>query len=152
MFRTPSFWRDPFSLRDWVVFANVSIRAGRVEAVGSGLYVEGRTRWLSNNWELSADMPHLDGLDIQPKDYAISGYFVTFPGHGGAGTQHYLTPAATPEQFQAARNINTSCLTGLIPCRCLSDLSPRAFRYLGQHPETGSTIITDGCPNPDGRP
>ena len=149
MFRTSSFLRDPLSLRDWVVFTNIGIRAGRVEAIGSGLYVEGRARWLGNTWELSADMPR---LDMQPKDYAISGAFLTFPGNGGASTEHYLTPAATPEQFQAARNINIGCLIGLIPCHCPSDLSPLAFQYLSQHPEAGSTITNSDCPYPDGRP
>jgi hypothetical protein len=146
MIQTPSSWRDPFSLRDWEVFADIHIRAGRVQKVSSGLYVEGRTRWLGNTWELSEDMRH---LDMRPKAYAISGTFLTFPGNGGAGTVHYLTPAATPEQFQAARSFNARCLTGLVPCRCLSDLSPSAFQYLSQHPEVGSTITTDDCPVPD---
>jgi hypothetical protein len=145
MIQTPSSWRDPFSLRDWEVFADIRIRAGRVETVNSGLFVEGRTRWLGNTWELSADMPH---LDMRPKDYAISGTFLTFPGNGGAGTEHYLTPAATLEQFQAAHSFNSRCLTGIIPCHCLSDLTPRAFQYLNQHPEVGSTITTDDCPSP----
>jgi hypothetical protein len=145
MIQTPSSWRDPFSLRDWEVFTDVRIRAGHVEAVNSGLYVEGRTRWLGNTWELSADMNH---PEWRSKAYVIVGTFLTFPGNGGAGTMHFLTPAATPEQFQVARSFNTRCLTGIIPCRCLSDLSPLAFQYLGRHPEAGSTITTDDCPSP----
>ena len=147
MIQTPSSWRDPFSLRDWEVFADIHIRAGHVQKVFSGLYVEGRTRWLGNTWELSADQPH---LDMQSKDYAISGTFLTFPGNGGAGTEHYLTPAATPEQVRAAHSFNVRCLSGFIPCRCLVDLSPRAFQYMNQHPEVGDTITTPGCPSSHG--
>ncbi len=145
MYQTPSSWRDPISLRDWLVYAQINIRAGRVEAVDSGLFVEGRTRWLGNTWELSAEMPH---LRMQPKAYVVDGTFLTFPGNGGAGTIHSLTPAATAEQFQAAQSFNARCLTGLVPCRCLSDLSPRTFQYLNQHPEVGNTITTDDCPTP----
>ena len=145
MIRTPSSWRDPFALRDWEAYADINIRAGRVEAVDSGVYLEGRGRWLANTWRLSADMPQ---LDMKQKTYVNEGTFLTFPGDGGAGTVHYLTPAATPEQFQAAQSFNTSCLTGLSPCRCLSELSPRAFQYLEQHPDAGGTIMTDDCPNP----
>jgi hypothetical protein len=147
MIRTPSSWRDPFALRDWEAYADISIRAGRVEAVDSGVYLEGRGRWLANTWRLSVDMPH---LDMKQKTYVIEGTFLTFPGDGGAGTVHYLTPAATDEQFQSAQSFNTSCLTGLSPCRRLSELSPRAFQYLEQHPDAGGTIMTDDCPNPRG--
>jgi len=145
MIETPSSWRDPLSLRDWEVFADFRIRAGRVEAIHGGIYLEGRTRWLGNTWELVADLPH---PEMPQKAYSIGGTFLTFPGNGGAGTMHYLTPAATPEQFQAARSFDTRCLNGLIPCRCLGDLSPRAFQYLEQHPEVGSTITTPDCPSP----
>jgi len=147
MIETPSSWRDPLSLRDSIVFVQVSIRAQHVDTVYTGLYVEGRTRWLGNNWQLAADIPDRE-YDMRLKAYGISGTFLTFPGNGGAGTEHYLTPAATPEQVQVAHSFNARCLTGLIPCRCLSDLSPQAFQYMGRHPEVGSTIMTDDCPNP----
>jgi hypothetical protein len=145
MFETPSSWRDPMSLRDWLTEVQICIHSGRVVKVYSSVFVEGSTRWLGNTWQLSAEMPD---LDMRSKVYAISGTFLTFPGNGGAGTEHYLTPAATPEQFQSAQSFNTHCLTGLTPCRCLSDLTPRAFLYMSQHPEAGSTIGTDDCPNP----
>jgi hypothetical protein len=145
MIETPSSWRDPLSLRNWLVYVHVRIRAGRVEAVHSGLFVEGRTRWLGNTWELSADMPR---LYMPLREYTVDGSFLTFPGNGGAGTMHHLTPAATPEQFQAARNIDVRCLTGLTPCRCLSDLTPRAFEYQRRHPEVGSSFSNEDCPKP----
>jgi len=143
MIRTPSEWRDPFSLRDTWTQVAISIRAGRVVAVSGNLYVEGRTRWLGNSWYLSSETQH---LDMPLKAYAISGTFLTFPGHGGAGTVHYLTPSATPEQFKSAQSIDTRCVTGLVPCHCLSDLTPVAFQYLSRHPDVGSSIQTDDCP------
>jgi hypothetical protein len=143
MIRTPSEWRDPFALRDWLVDVEISVRAGRVVAVGGYLYVEGRNRWLGNTWRLSAQMPD---PDMRQKAYAIDGTFLTFPGNGGAGTVEYLAPAATPEQFKSAQSFNTRCITGLVPCRCLSDLTPLAFQYLGCHPDVGSSIETDDCP------
>lgn len=143
MIRIPSEWRDPFSLRDTWTEVVISIRARRVVSVSGYLYVEGKNRWLGNSWTLSAEMPH---LDVRSKDYVIDGTFLTFPGHGGAGTVHYLAPAATPEQFKSAQSFNTHCITGLVPCRCLSDLTPLAFQYLSRHPDVGSSIETDDCP------
>jgi hypothetical protein len=145
MIRTPSEWRDPFSLRDSWTDVEVSIRAGRVVAVSGELYVEGRNRWLGNTWRLSDEMPELEGSG---KVYAIDGAFLTFPGNGGAGTVHYLTPRATPEQFKSAHSFSTRCISGLVPCSCLSDLTPLAFQYLGQHPDVGSSIRTEDCPYP----
>lgn len=143
MIRTPSEWRDPLSLRDTWTEVGISIRDGRVVGVSCNLYVEGSGRWLGNIWNLSSELPH---LEERSKAYKIDGTFLTFPGHGGAGTMHYLTPAATPEQFMSAQNINTRCITGLVPCRCLSDLTPLAFQYLRNHPDVGSSIQTDDCP------
>ena len=143
MIRTPSALRDPISMRDWLVGVEISIRGGRVVATGGYLYVEGRNRWLGNTWGLFAEMPD---LDMRPKAYAVSGTFLTFPGHGGGGTIHYLTPAAIPEQFKSAQSFNTRCITGLVPCRCLSDLTPLAFQYLSRHPDVGSSVEADDCP------
>jgi hypothetical protein len=147
MFRVPSLCRDPLSLRDWVGNVEIGIRGGRVDSVVGALYVEGRTRWLGNSWQLSADMPN---PDMRQKSYAIDGTFLEFPGYGGAGTLYYFTPAATHEQVLVAQTINKRCLTGITPCRCLWDLSPLVFQYLRRHPDAGSTIITpDDCPDPN---
>ncbi|MGA9669950.1 MAG: hypothetical protein WBQ94_12120, partial [Terracidiphilus sp.] len=94
-------------------------------------------------WNLSTEMPD---LSMRSKAYAIDGTFLTFPGNGGAGTVHNLTPAATPEQIESAQSFNTRCITGLLPCRCLSDLTPLAFQYLSRHTDAGSSIETDDCP------
>jgi hypothetical protein len=144
MMRTPGFLREPLSVRFWMADVIIRIRAGRVEAIHGGLYVEGRPAWLGNSWTLSADMP----TEWRPKNYAVDGTFLEMWNDGGAGTIHYLTPAATPEQFQAARGFNARCLTGLIPCRCLGDLNPSAFQYMSKHPEVGDTITTPGCQSP----
>jgi hypothetical protein len=145
MIRTPSFLRDSLSLRFWMADVIIRIRAGRVEAIHGGLYVEGRPAWLGNAWTLSAEMPH---PEWRPKTYVVDGTFLEMWNDGGAGTNHFLTPAATPEQFQAARGFNARCLTDLIPCRCLGDFNPRAFQYMSKHPEVGDSITTTGCPSP----
>jgi hypothetical protein len=142
MIRTPSSWRDPISLRDWVTEVQICIRSGRVVRVYSSVIVEGRTRWLGSTWELSPD-----GRDngAPPKAYAVDGMNLTFPGNGGAGILQFLTPEATSEQLLAAHSFNARCLTGLMPCRRLCDLSPRAFQYINQHPEVSNIVSSDDC-------
>ena len=146
MVRTPSSWRDPISLRDWTVFAQISVRARHVERIYCGLFVEGRTRWLGSTWVLSAET---NGPETRQKAYEVNGSALTFPGNGGAGIIHSLTAAATAEQLQTAHDFNARCLTGLIPCRRLCDLTPRAFQYLNQHPEVGNISATDACLSPN---
>jgi hypothetical protein len=136
MFQTSIFLRNLFSLRNWDAFAYISIRAGRVEGVTSGLFVEGRTKWLGHSWHLSGDMP---STDMPQERYRAEAGFLEL-NTGGGITEHYLTPAATADQFQAARSINTHCLTGLIPCSDLPDLSPRAFEYKKLHPKADSNL------------
>ena len=142
MVRTSSLWRGPLSLRAWLIYVSIPIRAGRVDSVNGGVYVEGRTRWLGDTWHLHSEMPP----EWQPRTYAVDGFTLTMT-YGGAGNAHHLTPAASADQFRAARSLNTHCVTDLVPCRCLADLKPYAFEYINQHPEVGSTIITEGCPS-----
>jgi len=146
MIRTPSFLRGPLSMRFWMADAIIRVHAGRVETIHGGVYVEGRPAWLGNSWTLSADMPP----EWRPRNYAVDGTFLEMWNDGGAGTIHHLTPAATPEQFQAAHEFDARCLAGFIPCRCLDDLNPRAFQYMSKHPEVGDTVTTPGCPSPHG--
>lgn len=136
MFRTPIFVRNLVSLRDWDAFAYIGIRAGRVEIVGCGLFVEGRDRWLGHSWRLSTDFPDYD--KPQETYRADEGWLEI--NTTGDMTSHHLTPAATAEQVQAARSINTQCLTGLIPCSSLHDLSPRAYEYKKRHPDADSNL------------
>jgi len=136
MFRTPIFVRNLFSLRDWRAYAYIEIRGGRVESVGSGLWVEGRDRWLAHSWALS---PDLRNPDKPQETYRADEGWLELNTTGNM-TDHYLTPAATAEQLQAARSINTDCLTGLIPCSSLHDLSPRAYEYKKRHPEADSNL------------
>jgi len=136
MFRTPIFLRNLLSLRDWYAFARINIRAGRVENVSSGLYVEGRRCWLAHSWHLLAGMPQSDMP--QTTYHAEAGWLEL--NTSGQMTDQTITSVATGEQFQAARSINTRCLTELIPCNSLSDLSPRAFEYERLHPEADSNL------------
>jgi hypothetical protein len=147
MFQTPSRWREAFALRTWMLYTQIKIRSARVVGVSSGLYVEGQDRWLGHDWSLAALMPH---RRLQAKTYVVDGSFLKMTNTGGALTKNYLTPAATAEQFRAARNINLRCLSGVFPCHCLSDLSPDTFTYLRAHPGAGNTISTPGCrPSPE---
>ena len=145
MIGTPSSWRDPFSLRDWNVFAQIRIRGGHVEGVYSGLFVEGRSRWLGDTWELSSEMRD---PEKRSKSYYIEGSMLSFPGDGGEGIIQLLTSATTTDQLRVAHSFNPRCLSGLIPCRRLCDLAPRTFEYLKQHPESGNVISSEGCLDP----
>jgi hypothetical protein len=136
MFRTPIILRNLLSLRDWRAFAYVSIRGGRVEGVSSGLFVEGSTCWLGHSWHLLREM---FPLSLPQKTYSAEEGWLELNTTGNS-TDQSITPAATAEQFKAARSINTSCLTGLIPCSSLHDLSPRAYEYKKLHPESDSNL------------
>jgi hypothetical protein len=136
MFRTPIFLRNFLSLRNWRAFAYINIRGGRVENVGSGLFVEGRTRWLGHSWGLSTEVLNPD--KPQETYQADEGWLEI--NTTGDMTAHHITPTATADQFQAARSINSHCLTGMIPCGSLHELSPRAYEYKKQHPDSDSNL------------
>jgi hypothetical protein len=144
MYGTDSSWRNALSLRDWTVFAQIKIRGGRVCGVYSGVFVEGRTRWLGDTWVLS-DRVEMPNPDKRSLPYVVEGSALTFPGNGGAGVIQNLTPAATAEQSQVAHSFNGRCLSGILPCRRLCDLAPRTFNYVNEHPEAGNIVSTDGC-------
>jgi hypothetical protein len=136
MFRTPIFLRNLLSLRDWRAFTYIAIRGGRVEGVSRGLWVEGSDRWLGHSW-------HLVGAMFSPsmpqKTYIAEEGWLELNTTGDS-TDQSITPAATTDQLKAAQSINTGCLTGLIPCSSLHDLSPRAFEYKKLHPESDSNL------------
>jgi len=136
MFRTPIFLRNLLSLRDWRAFAYVSIRGRRVEGVSSGLWVEGSTGWLGHSWHLLGEM---FPPSLPQKSYSAEEGWLELNTTGNS-TDQSITPAATVEQFKAARSINTNCLTDLLPCSSLHDLSPRAFEYKKMHPESDSNL------------
>ena len=144
VFMTPSALREPLSMRASWIYVLIAIRGGRVESVSGHLFVEGRTRWLGHAWTLSNELPDPNSPQ---RTYAVDGATVTL-NTGGALTVNHLTPGATPEQFEAAQSFYADCLAGLGPCRCLHDLSPRAFQYLDGHPDAGDVIQLEECPNP----
>ena len=142
MYRTSSSWRDPVSLRDWIVYAQVNIRAGHVKSVDSGLFVEGRTGWLGDTWYLLAEKSDFFN---QSKAYSVEGSALTFPGPSVGGVIHNLTSDSTAEQLQIAHSFNAGCLTGLVPCSRLCDLMPRVFQYITQHPEVSHIDSSHSC-------
>jgi hypothetical protein len=144
MFRTPSALRNLLFLRNWKVSTTIKIRNQQIQTVFCGLWVEGLSRWLGDDWGLSNEM---HGSGKQQKAYYADGYFLLV-NYRGNGVYHNLTLAATPEQIQAAHSLNENCVTGLIPCRCLSELIPNATHYLSHHPDDGSLVMTDDCPTP----
>lgn len=145
MYEVPRSWREPFFLRDSIVDVSIGIRAGQVISVHAGLFVEGRTRWLGDSWNVATEMPR---HDLSTGPYRVGGSALTFPLGGGGGIDHSLMPSATEDQFRAAQSFHSGCISGLFPCRCLQELVPKAFEYLGEHPEVGSVISEDGCPGP----
>ena len=136
MFRTPIFLRNLLSMRDWRAFTYIAIRGGRVEGVSSGLWVEGSASWLGHSWHLVGAM---FPASMPQKTYSAEEGWLEINTTGDS-TDQSITPAATAEQLNAAQSINTSCLTGLIPCGSLHDLSPRAFEYKKRHPEADSNL------------
>jgi hypothetical protein len=136
MFRTPIFLRNLLSLRDWRAFTYIAIRGERVDRVSSGLWVEGSSRWLGHSWHLVGEM---FPPSMPQKTYSASEGWLEINTTGDS-TDQSITPAANTEQLKAAQSINTGCLTGLIPCGSLHDLSPRAFEYKKLHPESDSNL------------
>jgi hypothetical protein len=143
MYEVPRAWREPFFLRNSIVDVSIGIRGGQVISVHAGLFVEGRTRWLGDTWNVAREMPR-GYLSTGP--YRVGGSALTFPGGGGGGMDHLLVPSAAEDQFQAAQSFHAGCISGLNPCRCLRELVPEAFAYLGEHPEVGTVVDGDGCP------
>jgi len=139
----PSCLQVVLGMRDWGTVVELSIRQGRVQSVLAMTLVEGRTEWLGDKWELRDGMPH---HDMKPRTYVIGTSFLEMEDGGGMMIENVVTPRASVEQVQAARNFNASCLTSIRGCTGVCDLAPRALQYLKQHPEATWNITPPKCP------
>jgi hypothetical protein len=78
--------------------------------------------------------------------YAIGAANLTMSQGSGTMIENYITPRASEEEAEAARQFNTKCLTSIKGCKGLCDVAPRALEYLNQHPEADWNIIPPKCP------
>ncbi len=151
MWAIPGRVRSLLGMREWNTYVSISVRGGHVTAVRAGVYVEHRGSWLGHRWELLKEAPY-DPYGRPPLDYSVDGAFLTFPevgsenGPGKAAIWNYLTSKASESQFQAAQNINMSCLTRPFACKGMCDLSHQAIEYLKQHPDAARGYVVPDCP------
>lgn len=140
--RAPRHLRPLLGLRDWGTTVEIAMRAGRVQSVSAMTLVEGRSQWIGQSWELAERMPR---SHMPVRAYAIGAAHLTTADGGGEMVRNYFTPTASKEETEAALTFNARCLTSLSSCG-LCDVSPHAFKYLNDHPDTAWNIIAPKCP------
>jgi hypothetical protein len=140
----PPHLRPALGMRDWGTGVELSIRGNRVRAVSAMALFAGSSKWLGHSWELAEGMPH---YGMPARSYLIGAAILSMGDHGGEMIENYLTPEASQEEVEAARQFNTGCLTSLKGCNGLCDVAPPALQYLTQHPDADWNIIPPKCPN-----
>jgi hypothetical protein len=139
----PERLRPMLGMRDWTAAADFSVRDGRVQSVSAMTIFAGRSKWLGQTWELSKGMPR---HDMPLRSYAIGTANLTMAVGGGAVIENYLTPEASQNEAEVARQFNTGCLTSISGCNGFCDVAPRALEYIKQHPDAAWGIIPPKCP------
>jgi len=134
--------RSLLGLRGWGTGAGLSIRGGRVQSVSAMTLFEGRSEWLSFQWELAEGMPH---LDMPARTYAIGAAHLTMADRGGEAISNFVTPRASGEEVDAAHTFNAECMTSVKGCDSLCDAAPRPLAYLKRHPDAAWNIIPPQC-------
>lgn len=138
-------FRRRLGLRAWVVQATITFTEGTVHSVGTGVLVEGENEWLLGNWHYSHEIPsyltdrHKGNGTFRPEmsRYVAHWTHVHAGPETGEGLVNSVTPDATPEESNAARNINLQCLTSFRGCRSLCELMPDAHRFMRKHDYPG---------------
>jgi hypothetical protein len=138
----PAPLRSRVGMRDWLATVDIAIRGGRVSRVSAAVFVEGRSQWIGHEWTLAGEMPR---YDMRLRSYTIDGAHLSFRNNGGGAVRHYLTPRAPEDVVQAARSVNTACLTSFLGCRGMCDLSGRTVQYLKTHPDETWNIRPPEC-------
>ena len=138
----PAHLRAVLGMRNWAAVVGFSIRSGRVQSVSAAVLVEGRPKWIGQEWELAQGMPR---HDMQPRTYAIGSAILEMENGGGMAIENFLTPRASPEELQAARSFNAACLTSIAGCNGLCDFAPRTVEYLKHHPDRADGIVPPKC-------
>jgi hypothetical protein len=141
----PTRLRPALGMRDWGTAVEISIRANRVRAVSAMAIFPGSSEWLGDSWELAEGMPD---HDMPTRAYLIGAATLEMGDGGGDMIENYLTPEASQEEVEAARQFNTGCLTSIKGCNGLCDVAPPAVQYLTQHPDAHWNIIPPKCPAP----
>lgn len=129
-------------LRDWGIVAELSIRSGRVQSVSAMTIFEGRSEWLSHEWELADGMPR---YGMPARSYVIGATHLTMANGGGEMISNFITPRASDEEVNAAHKFNSKCMTSVGGCHGLCDAAPRPLAYLKQHPDATWNIIPPQC-------
>jgi hypothetical protein len=140
--RVPRHLRPLLGMRDWGTTVEIAMRTGRVQSVSAMTLVEGRSQWIGQSWELAERMPR---SHMPVRAYAIGAAHLTTADGGGEMVRNYFTPTASKQEMEAALTFDARCLTSLSGCG-LCDVSPRALKYLDDHPDAAWNIIAPKCP------
>jgi hypothetical protein len=140
----PTLLRPALGMRDWGTAVELSIRGNRVRAVSAMALFSGSSKWFGHSWGLAEGMPH---YGMPARAYLIGAAILSMGDGGGEMIENYLTPEASQEQVEAARQFNTGCLTSIKGCNGLCDVAPHALQYLAQHPDADWNIIPPKCPS-----
>lgn len=129
--------RRVLGLRFWTVNAELRFKDDHVHSVGATVTVEGENEWLLAHWNSVLEIPLVlrQTHEFRPEmsRYLISWTHLHIGKETGEGIMNFITPLATTEEQDAARNINLQCLTSLPGCHSLCDLMPHANRYRREH-------------------
>jgi len=128
--RTPILLRNLISMRDSLTIVSVRINDGRVMQVHAQISVEGSSDWIGHGWTLTEAPLDPDHPALSYRAQGDTLLLITRVWR----TMHEITPAATPEQIQAARSINMHCLSNVLPCHSVRSLSPFSYAYQIKHP------------------
>jgi hypothetical protein len=114
---------------------------GHIRTIALNCEVEGENEWLLAVWNYlpefsQRDLAHYGLQDELPTE--MSGYRIHWThlhegNDTGEGIVNAVIPGATPDQLNAARNIDMKCLTSMRGCHSLCDLMPAANRYRHEH-------------------
>jgi hypothetical protein len=133
-------WRRGVKLRGWTVSGWVRFTDGKVETVSGDLVIEGENEWLMADWHYGPEIPAYrrvrypnNSLPGQLPRYDAHWTHLHFGDGTGEGIMTSVTPLSTPEELNAARNINLQCLMSGRGCHSLCELMPDANRYRLEH-------------------
>jgi len=137
-------WRRALKLRSWTVSGSVRLRSGKVETVSGDVILEGENEWLLAEWHYGPEIPTYlrvrhpsNNLPAAEPQYDSHWTHLHFGYETGEGIMSSVTPLSTPQELNAARNINLQCLMNGRGCHSLCELMPDATRYRREHNSGG---------------
>ena len=125
-------------IRPWFASGSVTLENGKVKDYGASVIVGGPCeKLLHASWEVAEDFPELGHGEKWPNmvsDNLMIQWHSVISYESGEGLTAYLRPPATPEERQAAFNLNMDCLTRMgNGCFLLSDILPDGVRWQHAH-------------------